>query len=121
MVPLTAGMLADARATIEASFDKSAAVKRKTATADGQGGRTYTWPTNATYPCAKKPMAMTPREKVVADRLSAETYWIVELPYDADVRVTDRIEIDGEAFEVAAPLDDRSIELSTRVVVVDVD
>lgn len=65
------------------------------------GGRTGTEATAATYAARVTTKQVTPREAAEAGRPDAVGAFLILLPYDADVKPTDRIETaDGLRFDV---------------------
>lgn len=65
------------------------------------GGRTGTESAVATYAGRATTKQVTPREAEEAGRPDAVGQFIILLPYDADVRPTDRLETqDGQKFDV---------------------
>lgn len=97
---LSTADLVGMQATLNTSLPDVAYVLHRTVAADGAGGQTQTWPAPTdpgvpTEVCRLSIMSDAERrtEDIVAERLSATTMWYVTLPWDADVRLTDRLAI----------------------------
>ncbi len=116
---LTDDELDSMRGTVVDALPVTGIIRRRTATADGLGGATATYTAIASH----VPMRLAPldgaafAEGELAGRATNEKRWMLTLAADVDVRTTDRLELDGRVFEVDSIAARRSWELSTRVVV----
>lgn len=79
-------------------------VLRSIETSDGQGGWTDAWATAGTYACnmAAGPYMRFGAERVVAGQPTPVGVIFLSLPFDADVRATDRIAWTPAGAAVAA-------------------
>lgn len=105
---------------LRASFLKSLAerctVKRDTFSLDAIGGQVPAETTIGTYPCRLAPLGNSGPERQVADRLETITPLVATLPYDADIRNGDRIEIGTRRLVVAGLVGRHSQSLFTRCI-----
>lgn len=93
--------LTDARAEFAAVFTSKATVLRKSSVADSSGGFVDAYTPAATYPCAFTPYQIRPREVESSERIQSLSYWQFAFPFDADIRLTDRLRVGTRVFEVA--------------------
>ncbi len=117
---LTAAEIADMRATQDMALPSSCAISRVALTSDGAGGQTESWSTNATVSCRLGALGNSGAERVIAERLTSVTPFVVTLPAGTDVLPKDRIVVDGRAFEVVVVLDKAAWETARRVAVTEV-
>jgi hypothetical protein len=119
---LSLAELADIRRTVrDLTMPGTAILLRGTVTPNGIGGHTQTWGTvtvggTAFIPCRYQPSSAT--EQAIASRVTAATSWTVVLPALWDVRITDRlyIEGDGRLMAVQGVLAPRTWEMQRRVI-----
>lgn len=116
---LSPAVLDGIRATVAASFDKTATISRPTAGGDGMGGRAGGSAAVGTVACRLAPAGLTPQEREIAGKVREKATWRVTLPSGTDVRAADTLVIDGRHFAVVAPLNGRSQETCIRVVCVE--
>lgn len=109
---LTAAEVADLQALQAESLTGSASILRSTATPDGMGGQTVGWATAATVSCRIMPATRASSMKfaVTAGMPQETMMWMVVLPAGTDVRVADRLQIGGLAYEVSAVQGPRTYE-----------
>jgi len=116
---LSAAEITSMRATQEEALPDTCVISRATLTADGAGGQTETWATVATVACRVAAMGGRGAERLIADRLSAVTPYVVTLPAETDVEPEDRIVIGTRTLEVAAVLAIEGWETARRVAAVE--
>ncbi len=102
---LSAADIAEFRGLVASlAFPDTFALLRDTEVSDGAGGRTTTTATIAAGDCRLR--ALTPgAERVVADRVGAQSGYAVDLSPDVDVRPSDRITVNGRPMEIGAVMD----------------
>ncbi|HEV8639451.1 MAG TPA: head-tail adaptor protein [Chloroflexota bacterium] len=94
MALLTVEMLAGLRTSVAGALTDSCAVQRIAQVSDGAGGFTDAYATASTVACRVARSGMqSPDEAVFADRLGTRTPFTVYLPWDADVRESDRLAV----------------------------
>jgi hypothetical protein len=98
------------RAHVAPKRDSTAVVKRNTLAADGAGGFTDSWATIGTYSARVAPNTTYnfPVEIVRAAQLKGTSVWAIALPWNADVTVSDYIEVGSDHFEVVGTNDAKS-------------
>lgn len=112
---VTSDEIAQMRDEAELALIDSAVISRETGSSDAQGGVTSSWSAAGTVLCRVSPMNAGAYEGERADRVSAQSEWIVTFPYGTDVTERDRFTCLGvtyEPIEVKAP---RTWELTRRV------
>lgn len=112
---LTSRETAALAADVLTILPSSAAVKRRTGTNDGLGGRADTYGTVATVVCRITPTTTDVIEKEIGSRLRSDVMWRVAFPAGTDIRSTDRLTIGTATYAVEAVRDGRSVEVE-RVV-----
>lgn len=90
---LSTAELTSMRTEAQTFMPDSAVVLRSVETPDGQGGYTSVWGTANTYACnaASGPYMRFGAERVAAGQLTPVGIIFLSLPWDADVRASDRI------------------------------
>lgn len=82
---------------------------------DGAGGKYETWSTVETVHCRRTaPTAGQVLNSLTASRPETRVDWTIALPAETDVRVTDRLLINGGVYEVEIALD-RTTEIARYV------
>jgi hypothetical protein len=113
---LRSGELTAMRTAVEDLLTDTCAVTPQTRTVDGGGWSDADGtPTNVScryYP-ERKPM-----ESVSSDRQRGINRWIVEVPHDTTVNISDHIVVDGRTFDVVGP-ETRTDPLAKRVICVE--
>lgn len=90
-------------------------VRRATETSDGAGGTTTVW-ADVTQPAAAldsdgnlrgrvEPAGSTPEERVIADRITAQTPYTITVAHGADVTSADRLVVDGVTYEAVGVIE----------------
>lgn len=102
---LSTEALAGLRATVAATLTDSCAIQRLTQTSDAAGGSTDVYATASTVACRVARSGMqSPDETVFANRMGSRTPFTVYLPWNADVRESDRLAVTlptgGQTYEV---------------------
>lgn len=124
MTEVTAAEITEARADYEDELlPDEATLKRPTYAPDGGGGRTQIWTVVGTLRCRLEPYGGATSARGAGgesdthpgERLESRTSHMVSLPADADVRLTDRLEINGVTFEVNVVRVRAAWELTRRV------
>jgi len=105
MSALSPDEIAQARADLATTLPDSCTISRKTRVPDGGGGSVERWTPVATgVPCRLHPASAAAGGGAGMDvgggRLNDETTHIVTLNPKTDVRLEDRIDVDGALFEV---------------------
>lgn len=77
---------------------KDVDIERATKVSDGAGGYTETWATIATVQGGI--VALSGMERMSADRIEAQSKWRLLIPYQDGLFATDRVVIDGRAYDV---------------------
>lgn len=115
---LTAAELTAMRTDAAASLPGTAILSRASGTADGMGGSTLTWAAAGTVACRVEPSTTEATESESGGRsVNASTWWL-HVPWDTDLRVSDRVAYDSASYEVVQVLSPRSWEVLTRAEVV---
>ena len=96
-----AAMQCDADGTLVDVCD----IERVTKVSDGQGGRTTTWAVvHANVPCSVAPQQIQARERPIAERVSAESAWVITVPGVALFMLVLSIALVGDGIrDVTAP------------------
>ncbi len=84
----------------ESSFVQSARLKRVSFTSDGAGGSTVVASFLGPYPCRVGVSKLQRGETLVAGQLQGNLPWLITLPVSTDVRLSDRINVDGALVDV---------------------
>jgi SPP1 family predicted phage head-tail adaptor len=78
-------------------------IQRKVATSDGQGGHPVTWAVRAVVSAALE--ALTGREAILAQQITATFTRAFVIRYRTDVSVTDRIVWAGRTLQIDSAVD----------------
>ena len=117
---LEAADLVSMRAAQEVLLPDTCAVTRRTATADGLGGETWTWAqVGATIACRLSSHG-APQEYLQVGAVRGKTIWMVTLPYGTDVVREDRITISAQVLEVLGFASGGAWETAMRAACVEV-
>lgn len=88
------------RKDAESVFSTSCAILRFTKTGNAGGSVTKTWtPVHSNVPCRIAAQSGGPAGEV-AGKPDERSVQVATLPWDADLRLTDRIECEGRTYEV---------------------
>lgn len=117
---LTAAELAALRAVQAEALPDECSVMRATETETADGGVSHSRAAVATVACRLGALGRSGEERVIAERLSAVTGYVVTLPAETDVRAEDRLTIGARTFEVAAVLATGAWETARRVAAVEI-
>jgi|ERR1035437_1394745 hypothetical protein len=98
---------------------QTATILRATYAPDGFGGRTPTWSAVATVPCRLGAAAFRESDKDVDERFRNMQLFRVSFVVGTDVRITDRIEVDGLLLSVEGVHFPKSIEIERIVICVE--
>lgn len=101
------------RATALGALPSQATIQRLTRTPSGGGGYTEGWANLATVACRIAPMGGG--ERIVASAVDDRTTHVVTFPALTDVEEADRVDIDGQTFEVTVVRKRGAWEISRRV------
>lgn len=112
--------IAAMRSTISDSLPDTAAIGRYTATPDGAGGVSVSYPVaaaDAAVACRISPVSTSLRmtELLVAEREISESNWVVTFGYDVSMSEKDRLTIGAFTYEVAAVFAQSSWSIDVRV------
>lgn len=119
MRDLSPGELTSMQHTQNALLPDTGVIHRPTGTSDGMGGTTQAYALVATEPCRLSPRNVQPADSVVAGRPENAMGWNITFRAGTDIRVTDRIVINGRTFEVDKPLK-HALETVTRVIATEI-
>lgn len=89
----------------------SAQIQRATTASDGLGGRSRTFATVATVACRITPDRKGAAEAMTGERMMDKEPYRVSFPLGTDVRITDRVVVDGVTLAVEAVQAPRSVEV----------
>ena len=93
------------RAIFQSRMDEVCVVSRFVRTRNDQGGPSDAYADVLTTVCRRTPRLQSGREYSVAGTLMAEADWLISLPAETDVNVTDRLVIQGHTYEVMGTFD----------------
>src|SRR5262249_59535373 len=99
----------------------TAIILRRTLVDDGNGGQESTYASVGTAACrisfagSKSEPALKDRQQ--GGRITPQQEWIVTLAHDANVLETDRLQINGETYEIISSMRRRSWEITKRFLV----
>ena len=96
---LTSDELAQVRATQGLTMLNQGTIYRLSRTSDGMGGTSEVWTSVLTIPC-RVSAGSASDSSVLAGQLRERAPWRVTVPALTDIRVTDRIQVDGRTLEV---------------------
>jgi len=102
------------RSVIERSFDRTITRRRITEVPDGFGGTTTTTVT-ASYSGRVVARQVVTDERLQGGRVTAETVYLVRLPWNADVAPADVLVVDGTELQVTDADDIKSLPLQVIV------
>lgn len=91
--------LASLRSAAVKLLSDSCIVERNTPESDGAGKQIDSWAVINTYPC-RISQSSTPSESVAGGSISSVSQYKLRLPYDADVKASDRVTVGARLFEV---------------------
>ena len=118
VAPLPDWLIDQARQTQQVRFDPTCEVLRRTRVSNQMGGSTTTEAVAATYGCAVGPMTARKAEQLAARQIVATSAdQIATLAYGAEVKMTDRLRINGQGFEVADVAPPYSRQTAVQVVI----
>lgn len=103
------------QAVVEQTMTDECLIERYTEVSDGQGGTTQDWTVVGVVDCRVAPAGTSAVEREVAAQLQASSAYTITMPAGTIILSPDRIEVDGETYEVVKPLT-RTLEIETRVV-----
>lgn len=108
---LSTEALAGLRGIAARALPDTAAVQRMTQVVDIRGNTTDTYATASTVACRVSRSGNQADERILAERVTGRSAFTVYLPYDADVRETDRLAVtssdpsfDPQTYEVVGVL-----------------
>ncbi len=111
---LTAAEISEMQSTVNLSLPAIATISRLTRTTTALGGSSEAWATVATVACRVSPLALfSAAERETSNVEMAVSPWLITLPANTDVRITDRVVSGGRTFEVVSLQARRSWELHT--------
>ncbi|MFN3650091.1 MAG: head-tail adaptor protein [Armatimonadota bacterium] len=116
---LSAKELASMRTAVAQTFVTAATLRRRTSVSDGQGGESYTYADAGTIRGRLQPRSAN--EKQEGGQLAGVTLWRWLCPHDTELRLTDRLRIDGADYEVTGTSAGMSDALELRADLVRID
>lgn len=114
---LRAGEITAMRATVEDLLTDTCAITPQTRTVDG-GGWSDADGEATDISCRYYP-ERKPMESIATDRQRGVRHWIVEVPHDTSVNISDRVVVDGLTFDVVG-FETRTDALVERLVCAEV-
>lgn len=104
------------RQAVEASLVDTVRLYRDTPVDDGSGGFTESWvQVGEEFNGRLQTASKDPFETIEADGAAAVTVWQLTLKYDQDVKVADRLQINGNFYEITGVLDGQT-EITEKLV-----
>lgn len=108
--------LARMRRTADDALSAGGVLNRPTYASDSQGGLTKTYSRVWSGPVRVAPLStVVESDTVIASRLGGARGVWVTLPHHVDIRLDDRVEVDGMVYEVASYDTGRTWHISQRV------
>lgn len=89
-------------------------VQRLSKTSDGAGGYTETWSTVATTKGRIAPSTQSGSEELIGGKISPTAEYVITLPWNADVRHSDQLQITGIQYDVVK-VEERTRKTALRV------
>jgi hypothetical protein len=115
---LTSTELDQLRADALLTLPDTCAILRPSATTDADGDSTSTWETAAaSVACRLDPFHWRDWHGLVAEREVNRTYYVLTLPYDANLRDGDRVVVADQPLEVMQLFDRQSARIVVRAYV----
>ncbi len=96
---LTDTELAQMREAIEDILAETCTIYTCSMIGDGQGGKSEQWSAGTATVCRLALMSAEDATRY-ADKLGAQSGWVITLPYDTDVSVYDKIVVDDVEYRV---------------------
>lgn len=101
ILPLQTWELTSMRGAVsDVLLTDSAAIYRRSPSSTGSGGQTDGYALWQTVPCRLEENPIRNEEKQMGAGQKAESWWLVSLAFDLEVRVSDRYVIAGDTYEV---------------------
>lgn len=111
---LSAQELSGLRSTLSASMPDQVVVSRSTATSDGMGGQSEVWAAAGTVAARISPAGAGLDDLVGGEAVNVAP-WVVTVPHGTNITDRDRIEWQGQTFEVIGVNAPRSWSACVRV------
>lgn len=107
------------RTQVERTMPTVITIERFTTASDGEGGTTQTWATvETTIGRIGGADQRLPSEQVEAGQLTGIQQWIIAMPAETDVTISDRIQALGVTYQVVGTQGPMSYEVERRVIAV---
>jgi head-tail adaptor len=120
---LSTETLGGLRTLAATALPESADVQRRTQVVDDVGGTVDTYATASTVACRVSRLGNAAEERIIGDRIAGRSAFTVFLPWDADVRESDRLVVtpadpalSTQTYEVAGVLAPTSYQVHVRCV-----
>jgi SPP1 family predicted phage head-tail adaptor len=105
------------RAVVMDLLPEMGVIMRRTTTAGSQGQPVESWGTAAQWVRCRVDPLRAGYQMLFAGAVQAVTSRVVTLPYDTDVRVADRLTVNGHVYSVEAVDVDKSWPVTARALV----
>jgi len=110
---LTDTELAQMREAIEDILAETCTIYVRSMIGDGQGGKYEQWDDGTAESCRVMPMSAEDATRY-AEKLGAQSGWVITLPYYADVNVYDKVVADGVEYRVVGTNENESWIMAKR-------
>lgn len=121
MRAISTGELARLRSTQETALPDTCTIQTRTQSVDALGGITHSYANTYTGVACRLDVADQGSETVRNSAVQAESGWVLTLPHNQAISVTDRVIHGGLTYEVSAVGASRSWLTARRVQLVRVD
>lgn len=115
MTVITAQELADMRAVADNFFPDTCTIQTRTESVDALGGVVISYSNTYTdVACRLDPQVSGADENVTNLALEAESWWMLNIPYNQAIDVEDRVIHDSKTYEVRQVMDTNSYRTIRR-------
>jgi len=120
-VGLTAAEIHQCRETSDAFLPGTAVIQAKTATADGQGGQTWTYAARTGGTVDARLAMENEQPQELAGRIADVSSWVLTIPATTTITETDRVVFDSLTYDVLSIMTRTPEEIARRVRLVRID
>ena len=106
--------IAQLRRDAETYMPGTAILYTKTVTTTTMGGQSESWAAAATVECRLAPQAMGMGEVIGGAQLTSPTAWVLTVHHDQAIDATQRVEFDGDTYQIERVEDDHSNRTARR-------
>lgn len=122
MTVITDQEITDMRAIADNFFPDVCTIQVRTETADALGGVSVSYANTYTgVACRLDPQIIGATEGIENMTTEAESWWMLNIPYDQAISVEDRVVHDGKTYEVQQAMDTNSYRTIRRARLIRVD